>query len=68
MISSVNIVFVSYLVLNEFKFIIEDKYHSFYNDDVRYESGIYTKCLYILNFEMLMFNRHNKKNILNNQY
>ena len=68
MISSVNIVFVSYLVLNEFKFIIEDKYYSFYNDDVCYESGIYTKCLYILNFEMLMFNRHNKKNILNNQY
>ena len=51
-----NIVSISYLDLNGFKFIFENKYCSFYNNDFYYRSSNYTNGLYVLNLETLIFN------------
>jgi hypothetical protein len=63
-----NIVSISYLVLNGFKFIIENKCCSFYNNNVYYKSGNYTNGLYVFDLEILIFNINIKRNKLNNLY
>jgi hypothetical protein len=51
------IISIFYLALNEFKFIIEDIYYSFYNNNnIYYESSIYTNSLYIFDFDMPILN------------
>jgi len=62
------IVSISYISLDGFKIIIEDKYYSFYNKDVHYRSSIYMNNLYTLGLEMPMFNIKSKRNRLGNQY
>jgi len=63
-----SIVSISYLDLNRFKFIIETKYYSFYNNDVHYGSGNYINSLYELNLEIPTFNINIKRNKLDNPY
>jgi hypothetical protein len=58
----------SYLDLNGFKFIIKNKYCSFYNNDVHYGSSNYTNGLYVLDLEIPIFNINIKRNKLNNPY
>jgi hypothetical protein len=54
--------------LNGFKFIINEKYFSLYNNNIYYGSDIYINDLYIFDLEMLMFNINSKINRLDNQY
>ena len=69
LVFSRNIISISYVALNRFKFIIKRKYCSFYNNRVFfYGYGDYTNGWYILDFEMLMFKINYKKNRLDNQY
>jgi hypothetical protein len=63
-----NIVSSSYIDLNGFKFIIENKYCSFCNNNVYYKSGNYTNGLYVLDLEIPIFNINIKRNKLNNLY
>ena len=63
-----NIVSISYLDFNGFIFIIENKYCSFYNNDIYYGSSNYTNCLYVLNLEIPIFNINVKRNKLDNSY
>ena len=54
--------------MNGFKFIIKEKYCSFYKNDIYYGSSIHTNGFYTSDLEMPMFNINSKKNILDNQY
>ena len=67
-ILSRNIIFISNLTLNRFKFIIEEKYYIFIIMMFFYRYDDYTNCLYIFDFEILKFIITNKKNRLDNQY
>jgi hypothetical protein len=63
-----SIVSISYLDLNGFKFIIEKKCCSFYNNNIHYGSGNYINSLYELNLEIPTFNINIKRNKLDNPY
>jgi hypothetical protein len=63
-----NNISISYLALNGFIFMIEGKYYFFIIMVFFYESSNYTNSLYIIDFEMPMFNINYKKNRLDNQY
>jgi hypothetical protein len=67
-ILSRNIIFISNLTLNGFKFVIEEKYYFFIIMMFFYRYDDYTNCLYIFDFEILKFIITNKKNRLDNQY
>jgi hypothetical protein len=68
LVLSKNIISISYLAFSGFKFIIEKKYCSLYNNCISYGFGNYINDLYILDFETLLFNINCKKNRLDNQY
>ena len=64
-----NIISISYLALNEFIFIIKGKCWSFfYKNSDFYASEDYINSLYILDFEIPLFNINFKKNRLDNKY